>query len=131
MPGTDLQSSVSPKLLAQSAMPNRVYDDPTCAECNEKEMAVTSSSQFDIPVQGYVNDPQLLPGLYNLEIDGDAERDHLLSFDNVRNASGLDELALSRAIEAGQFPRPYETRGARRKVWKSSDIQRWIATSQA
>ena len=46
-------------------------------------------------------------------------------------ASGLDELALSRAIEAGQFPRPYQTRGARRKVWKSSEIQRWMATSQA
>ena len=81
----------------------------------------------EIPIQGYLNDPVLLPKLCAGSIDDMADHERLLTLENVRDVSGLDADALATLIRTGLFPKPYETRGARRKVWKMSDVQCWVA----
>ena len=77
----------------------------------------------ELPHQGVLD-----PGLQHFGAGLSASFDRMVDIDGVQEATSLSRAQIYRLIKAETFPAGYVYRGMRRRVWRESEIEKWLGT---
>lgn len=54
--------------------------------------------------------------------------DSFLDLETIKEVTSLSKTTIYALISEGRFPPPIKINGARRSVWRASDLNAWIAS---